>query len=449
MMRLPKEIVPGLGNIKRKFRIWFNPDAKSSMLVIWNNTEQQLNLHPGTHSYVIIESDPVADNQLTIKCTSGSFSLAHVEINYSWTINSFFNDNYPTIVKLLESTNFDLSVATEEFLTDLKTNKFFISSGENNFSATTNICSNVKINDKSVTDFRSYKLVRGDILSTKLIITTPADETNYTVDINQVDFPLTWVSDYNKEFISKLDHRFYQYVDKKLANDSVVWEEGLFSEYKMPYGHAIRIQSQLLNNIELIKNKKILDLGCNRGEYLYPCLELGCESIVGAQPMNDYNEIINQGLYHLKYQDKAKVVWGDVYDLEGIRELIKDKDTVLLLGLMYHINNHYQLLETITRSDVTGLVIDISIFLYQLENWNNKLPLMVWNSESQDSATTGWELNGVNSNKTLVGWPNAAWIINALEYLGWTIKSNVIHASLRLQEPQLRYRGVITAYRNI
>ncbi len=163
--------------------------------------------------------------------------------------------------------------------------------------------------------------------------------------------------------------------------------------------------------------------------------------------MSDYNTAINQALAGLNYSDRACAIWGDAYDLSGLEHILKNQDTLLMLGVLYHLNNHYQLLETITRSDLTGLVIDISVLDDDLDHYTSTDPKIKWITEQQNVDESGWELNGVNKNWTWVGHPNAAWVIQTLQYLGWQIKSSVMHSALRTRKPQLRHRGIVTAYK--
>ena len=115
--------------------------------------------------------------------------------------------------------------------------------------------------------------------------------------------------------------------------------------------------------------------------------------------------------------------------------------------MLYHFNHHYQLLEAITHTDITGLVIDTSVIPDHYQHYIDPIPSIRYLSEAQGIDINGWELRGYNKNSTWVGIPNASWIQATLQHLGWRIRSHQMVSMLRTIRPNLRHRGVITAVR--
>lgn len=447
MLNTSTEIL-SIPNIVRKIRIWTACPEPSVVKVTWAGNQQVFHIDSQEHYPIIIAHGNESNNVLTIECSSGQVNIGCIDINYSWAINPHYTNLYTDQVQLLIESGFDLSKIESNFRNDLFNKDLFLSTGENDYSAVTNLVSNVQLNNQPQESRAWYCLTPGDCFSADVYITTPAVK-NQPASSAPLQKPVSsqWRYSYDHDFVSKLDTRFYEYVNKKLADHTVQWSDQMFTGYCVPYADAIRMQVQLIDNIELIKNKRIVDLGTHRGQFLYPCIELGCQSITGAQPMPDYNQVINEALVKLNYSDRAQAIYGDAYDLPALSSILKDQDTLLMLGLVYHLNNHYQLLETVSRSDLTGLVIDVSITDDTLFHYTDSDPKIKWIPEQQHVDENGWELGGINKNWTWVGHPNAAWLIQTLQYLGWKIKSSVMHSSLRTRIPQLRHRGIVTAYR--
>jgi hypothetical protein len=446
-MTTPSLEILSIPKIVRKIQIWVYSNESGSILVNWGGQDQIFLINSQEHRPIVVTHGNESANDLIIECLTGQVCIGSIDINYSWAINPYFTSKYPDQVALLLESDCNLNVVDSDFRNDLVDENLFLSTEENNFSSVSNLVSNVHINNQSQNFEHWYYLTHNDIYSSSIHATTPAiDSQPQTLLPEQKIIESSWKYHYDKDFISNLDTRFYEFVNKKLSNESIQWNNQMFTGYRIPYGYAVRIQTQLVDNIELIRNKRIVDLGTDRGQFLYPCLELGCASIIGVQPLDGYNNAINQALTGLNYNDRASAVWGDAYDLAGLIEILKDKDTLLMLGLLYHLNNHYQLLETVTKTDLTGLVIDIAINA-GLDHHTDSEPKIKWMFEQQNVDVKGWELAGINKDWTWVGLPNASWLIQTLQFLGWKIKSNVMHSNLRTSTPQLKHRGIITAYR--
>jgi len=433
--------------IVRKIQIWVYSNNSGTILVNWGSQRQSFLIDSQEHQPIIITHDNESNNILTIECLIGEVNIGSVNINYSSTINPYFTNKYPDQVEVLLKSDCNLNLIDSAFRNELANKDLFLSTGENGFSAVSQLVSNVQINNQCQ-DFKHwYCLNQHDIYSANIHVTTPEIKRQpQTLSPEQNLIEPVWKYHYDTSFISNLDTRFYEFVNKKLTDKNIQWNNQTFTGYRIPYSYAIRIQTQLIDNIELIQNKKIVDLGTDRGQFLYPCLELGCASITGAQTINEYNDVINQALTYLDYNDRANAIWGDAYDLVGLTQILKGKDTLLMLGLIYHLNNHYQLLEAITKTNLTGLVIDVSINA-GLDHHTDLEPKIKWKPEPKNIDVNGWEIGGINKNWMWVGIPNASWVIQTLQFFGWKIKSNVIHSYLRTSSPTLNNRGIITAYR--
>lgn len=426
----------------RKIRVYINAQETSTFVVTWCGTHSEYTAEPGEYLSVILEQTN-QDNSLEITCIAGKISVGPIDVNHSWTVNPYFRLKYPDIAEQFLSNGCDLSLVSEDFLNDINTQSLFISTGENKFGAIENLKINPTVNGTPVlSDWITVD--QGETFATDVYITEAAVQPDNIEQQSQ--HKVQWIRDYDQQFIDNLDKRFHEYVDKKLENPALKWNNNLFAGYDIPYIDKVRIQSQLLNNVEFIKNQHIVDLGPHKGQFLYPCIELGCASITGVQPLEEHNTAITQACYHLGHGDIAKSIWGDAYDLDELIKLCKGKDTLLCLGLIYHLNNHYALFDAITQSDVSAVIVDRMVEPDDLEHYTQSTPSIDFRYEAQGPAT-GIELHSANRDLTWVGKPNAAWITNTLTHMGWKIKSTTMSSYTTLVHPQYRHRGVVTAYR--
>jgi hypothetical protein len=445
-------------NLNRQIRVWIKSNSLSSRIQIGchNGTLSEINLDTSKHHPVIVELDDQSENTLEVSVMSGEIEVGNIEINYSVRLNQYFKRKYPMEIEILQENNFDISKISKEFFQDLQQQDLLESTGADDFSAMEDLRQLIKINGHSIEGKKSewIKLCTEELMLVKIYATTPVlsskDKKNWRYKIDKELFNLDFKLDknYDQSFINGIDTKFYEYVNTKLANKHTNWDDN-FTKYTLPYSNKIRIQTQLLDNQELIKNRHVLDLGSDRGQFLYPCLLMNCKSITGVQPLKDYNQTINEALDYLHLSDRAQAVNGNVYDLVNLKMLLQNKNTVLMLGLIYHINNHYELLKTISESDIDAIVIDVAIkpYINHYEHYRSNQPSILYLHEKTGVDTHGIEITNYPNTTTFVGTPNAKWLIMTLEHMGWTIKSNKMITYLRHTHGNLCYRGIITAIR--
>jgi len=429
--------------MNRKIRIWFKTLDLNSILKIetFNFTEKYTVKE--NHWSIEVPIDQT-NNNLKIFCLTGFIEIGKIEINYSWQINSYYYENYCDETRLLEQNEFDLSLCSDEMLNDLEKIPLWIDTGEDNFSAVENLVLNPCINLK-LTHYKDwFSLKKDDFFSCKIYCPRLPEswiKTRPVFDIRQFNSIKT--IKYNKEIISKLDNRFNSLV-KKILLDPLSDKSTVEHDKKdLPYAWKTRIQAQLVDNMELIADKHVIDIGADLGQFTYPCAILGCKTVTSAQIVDEHNNAIKSAADHFGLQDVIKIDKCDIYDIENVNRSLHGIDTILFLGVIYHINHHYQLLETFTRSNATGIVIDCII--EDLSFWNDPQPKMNWIKEYQNKEGNGIEYKSPDSKVTWVGIPNASWIINSLEILGWEILKMSQTRSLTLSK--MRHRGIISAKR--
>jgi len=123
------------------------------------------------------------------------------------------------------------------------------------------------------------------------------------------------------------------------------------------YNHIIQPQ---LNHI---MGKKILDLGAHDGRWMWACLESGAKSATGFEARKAAVESGKKNIPSLyrDYKNSFDFRIGDVFDL--ISKIKPGKyDTILCLGLFYHILNHERIIELMTSLKPEAIIIDSVLF---------------------------------------------------------------------------------------
>jgi len=438
-------------NFQRKICIWISSPCPTTANVTCNNVKNAVSLTDIHHNDVIIDLD--TENPLIkIAATHESIHIGNIETNYSWQINPFFNIKFHKDTETFLKEKFDINNVSKSFVDHLETTDFLVSTGKDGFSATKNLKNNVKINGKNIKkDKEWYELKPGDVFECYVSLPEPAfiDE-NATSEITTTGYDESMLfsekcQKYDKSFFDNMDTRFFEFVEKKVENREYRWEDCDFSEYTFDYTQKIRTQAQLVQNKNLIKNKNILDLGTHLGHFLYPCLELGCKSIIGAQYLEKYNFAINEALKSLNLEHKATAKFCDFYDAASLTPLLDNLDTILALGILYHINHHYDFLKVLSKSSASAIVLDTVI--RDKNHFIKNEPNISWINEIQTIDGNAKEIQGVNKQLSWVGFPNSAWLIQTMLHLGWNLESNRTVDTFTTTKPQLKTRGVLTFVR--
>jgi 2-polyprenyl-3-methyl-5-hydroxy-6-metoxy-1,4-benzoquinol methylase len=432
--------------ITRLIKIWLKSNCKNSLFKIQTHNFDNLYESAENHWYVVVPIDPT-DNFLQITCINGCIDIGNIEINYSWKINSYFLERYSVYLEKLEKTAFDLSVCSDQMLKDLESKPLWIDTGADEFSATENLKLNSEINSVVIANDKDwYSLSKNDIFKCNVFCTRlPSTWIESKPEAQPCTIDHVKKYSYDNDFIQRIDTRFYSWTKKYVSDKTINWENIKHEPDSLPYAFKLRIQAQLLDNKNLIEGKHVIDIGADLGQFTYPCVLLNCKSVTSAQIVDLHNQAIQTAANHLNISDKIKTEKCDIYDLQQVERCLVGKDTILFLGVIYHINHHYQLLEQFSKSQATGIVIDSIIT--DLEFWQDPEPKISWLSEYQNTVGNGIELKAKDSKVTWVGVPNASWIMMTLQNLGWHILKSSITRTLTLSK--MRIRGIVSAERKL
>jgi len=169
---------------------------------------------------------------------------------------------------------------------------------------------------------------------------------------------------------------------------------------------------------EKIQNSRVLDLGSNLG---YTCMfsrHLGASTVIGLEARQDWIDIGNQVIDNSPFKNII-FVKQDITHLPTLEYYCKQVDLIICVGVLYHLNNHFEFLQTLCKqNNVKTIVFESLLF-------DNESIDINWILEP-----TIDPLNAIgNNNQQLVGAPNLKWIETALDLIGWeiTYSEKILH----------------------
>lgn len=248
--------------------------------------------------------------------------------------------------------------------------------------------------------------------------------------------------------IQKIDwlpnKKYYEYAYHKFFNPSVKYEEWQpWDQWDYPDRDIERFGAIIKDNKKFISNKTILDIGCHLGYLSLFCLHNNAKHVIGTNVRDNELEIANEICHNAGYTS-YEFKYQDLYNLKELKNLCDTVDTVILSGVLYHVHNHYDLLECIFSSSAENVIIETNLSPLEMGE-NAKHPCIFWNFEESSEPTAGWYKN---KEKIFTGCPNSRWIKDIFNHFGIDIEYfNKIEYTN--DKEKLRKRLIITGTKNI
>jgi hypothetical protein len=237
-----------------------------------------------------------------------------------------------------------------------------------------------------------------------------------------------------------LDASFAMFVRGKLLNPHLQFAQIKNSRCKWPYSDRIRIQTQIIDNQNLITNRKVLDLGCHDGILSQAMSQIGARCVLATNVRSDMVSLVNQCLVEHSAQSTVRVIQHDLYDLHKLDELLEQSDTIHFTGTLMHLNHHYELFHHLCNSRPDHMILDS---IYYDDTWYDERPMQTWRIEPSEEKLFGHDpRTQASGNKTFVGTPNLSWYRHALDMFGWDLYQHRYVAYVHFEE-KLRERCVM------
>ncbi|WP_426036975.1 class I SAM-dependent methyltransferase [Cypionkella sp. TWP1-2-1b2] len=118
-----------------------------------------------------------------------------------------------------------------------------------------------------------------------------------------------------------------------------------------------RYKRIVTSNLDAFLGKTVLDIAANNGRWTYAALDAGASHVTSIEGREARAADAVHFLDDLGYSGKYTANVGDMYDfLYETRN--QHFDTVLCLGIYYHVMDHYHFLKQIARHSPTTIIID-------------------------------------------------------------------------------------------
>ena len=236
------------------------------------------------------------------------------------------------------------------------------------------------------------------------------------------------------------DKKYYEYAYHKFFNpdtEYLNWQP--WDQWTYPDRDLLRFKHIIHDQLPYIQDKKVLDVACHLGYLSLFCLHNNVSYVTGTN-VRDRELFIASEICTLAGYDNFKFLNSDLYNLEEFKTLCNSHDTVILSGIMYHINNHYELLQTIADSSAQHIIIESQL---DHDDPDPLKPYMRWRHENTQSSVNG---KFRDKDNCFVGIPNRKWFEEALVDLNFKIVYNEV---IEYAKPDNTFttRCIITAER--
>lgn len=211
---------------------------------------------------------------------------------------------------------------------------------------------------------------------------------------------------------------YYEFANHKLySNKTIKFNEwSPWNEWDYPEQDLDRFNKLILDNIDIIKDKTVIDFACLVGFVSLACLHIGAKFVTATNIkerqncLDIANEIISAAGFN---QTQYSLVASDIHNTAQNTNLCTNVDTVILAGIMYHVHDHYQILESITRANPSYIIVDTVETEFTLRN---EIAAIEWVIENVSDDTSGYYQAHAN---ILIGYPNSKWYDMAFTCLGY------------------------------
>lgn len=152
-------------------------------------------------------------------------------------------------------------------------------------------------------------------------------------------------------------------------------------------------------NEHIIRDKIVLDLACHEGESTSIIQKLGSKYIYGVDARRELIDVAKRNL-----KKNVEFFTGDIQDENLITPLIEKSNTVVVLGVLYHLYNHFGFFSSILKPNIEHVIIET------IAGPDTLNPEMFWGFESVNNNLNGW-----HDSATIIpnGSPNLSWILQS------------------------------------
>jgi hypothetical protein len=192
---------------------------------------------------------------------------------------------------------------------------------------------------------------------------------------------------------------FLIYLDQDISQER--WHR--FNSGFWPVWELVRYKNAVLNIKEHLVDKVVLDYAAHAGIISLMSLHVGAKFVKTTNVRPEFVALANKMLGLSDFKNKFTTEVADIHDYENNQRICQSVDTVLVYGIMSHVHDHCQILDSIVSANPETIIIDDGVPNSIIEQ---DIPLMEWCMEPSDYPWSGWFDNREN---IAVGIPNFSW----------------------------------------
>lgn len=214
------------------------------------------------------------------------------------------------------------------------------------------------------------------------------------------------------------DKKFYEYAYHKFFSENPINYESWkpWDEWTYPARDILRFSHIIQKQLQYITNKKVLDVACHLGYISLFCLHNGCSFVTGTN-VREKELAIGREIIDIAGYKNYRLIFSDLNNLDEFSKLCSEHETVIFSGIIYHIQNHYEILKKVYESSARTMIIEG----LQPSNFVDNLPVIYWKKENTLESTNAFD---ANKKSCFIGIPTQEWVINAAIDIGWNIVYN-------------------------
>ena len=170
------------------------------------------------------------------------------------------------------------------------------------------------------------------------------------------------------------------------------------------------VESFLQRRLDIIEKNKIIDFACKSGKFSFFAHLNNATHVQGMDIRPENIQIAKSIQKDLQINDSdISFITSDIHNYTHNRKLCQNCDTAFVMGIMYHIHDHIEIMESIFDNNLQNIIIESGICKQQE-------PIIWWKKEFTFENRSGWYKN---KNKIFVGYPTISWfdlIANSFGY---------------------------------
>jgi hypothetical protein len=168
-------------------------------------------------------------------------------------------------------------------------------------------------------------------------------------------------------------------------------------------------------NRSILKDRRIIDLGCHDGRWSFAALKAGASDVLGVEGRS---HLVEKAFDNFRFYgvpvEKYRFITGDAVEaLLGMKA--GSIEVMMCLGFFYHTMEHMRLLLEARRIGVEYLIIDTSIS-------PSADPIVALTFEPVEDTRNSIDYGRMGKSKVLVGAPSRSGLVAMLDYAGYEVE---------------------------